>query len=114
VLRTFPEACAPLPLRWINAELAKSFQIGTMQRIKAQLPPAAALQAQSNTVRDTAAGQVGLATVKAAWPSGVSPLAQAVDACQRRDARETALVARAPDSIVLPAVFSPSGRFFAR
>jgi hypothetical protein len=103
-----------LPLRWINAGLAKSFQIETMQRIKPQLPPAAALQAQSDTVRDTAAGQVGLATVKAAWPSGVSPLAQAVDACQRRDARETDWLARAPDSILLPPAFSPNGRVFAR
>jgi hypothetical protein len=92
-----------LPLRWINVERADSVQTIKMDRFtKAQLQAA-----QPGTVP-------GLATVKAAWPSGVSPLAQAVDACQRHDARETALVARAPDSILLPAVFSTNGRPFAR
>ena len=85
-----------------------------MERVKPQSTLAAVPQAQSDTVRGSAVGQVGLATVKAAWPSGVSPLAQAVDACQRRDARETDWLARAPDSILLPPAFSPNGRVFAR
>ena len=49
---------------------------------------------QTNTDRKLAAvtGQRKLATVPAAWPSGVSALAQAVDACQRRDLRDAASV----------------------
>ena len=44
------------------------------------------------------------ATVVAAWPSGVSQLAQAVNACQRRDAGIDWLQRR-PGSIVLPPAF---------
>ena len=62
---------------------------------------------QANTDRKLAAitGQRKLATVPAAWPSGVSQLAQAVDACQRRDPREAEWLARTPNSIVLPPIF---------
>lgn len=58
-----------------------------MEQIKkGQLPPLA-LQMQPATDRDVAAvsGAVTLATVAAAWPAGVSALALAVNACQRRD-----------------------------
>ena len=60
--------------------------------IKPQKLPSAP-QAQPDTVRGTAAIEV--ATVVAAWPTGVSPLAQAVGACQRRDTREVDWLARA-------------------
>jgi hypothetical protein len=73
-------------LRWINAAPAKSVQTKTMDRlIKPQKLPSAP-QAQPDTVRGTAA--IELATVVAAWPTGVSPLAQAVDACQRTDSEQ--------------------------
>ncbi|HEY1474420.1 MAG TPA: hypothetical protein VGF53_10085 [Pseudolabrys sp.] len=57
--------------------------------------------AHSETQPDTVRGP---ATVVAAWPSGVSSLARAVDACQRHDTRDmgTDWLARAPNSIVLP------------
>ena len=66
---------------------------------------------QANTDRKLAAvtRQRKLATVPAAWPSGVSALAQAVDACQRRDPREAEWLARTPNSIVLPPVFLTHG-----
>jgi hypothetical protein len=49
------------------------------------------LAAPSEQCPDTAgamaalAGRLALATVPAAWPAGVSQLAQAVDACQRSE-----------------------------
>jgi hypothetical protein len=90
-------------LRWINAAPAKSVQIKTMDRfIKPQTLPSTP-QAQPDTVRGTAAIEV--ATVVAAWPTGVSPLAQAVGACQRRDACDVDWLARAPNSIIVPPAF---------
>ena len=58
-----------------------------MKRIdKPELPPLVS-QLQPATDRNVAAvsGAVTLATVPAAWPAGVSALALAVNACQRRD-----------------------------
>ena len=80
---------------------------GMDQFKKPLLPPVP----QANTDRKLAAvtGQRKLATVAAAipaaWPSGVSALAQAVDACQRRDPREAEWLARTSNSIVLPPLF---------
>jgi len=53
---------------------------------KSQLPPMA-VQMQPATDRRglTGHGAVRKATVVAAWPAGVSALALAVTACQRRD-----------------------------
>ena len=79
------------------------------QFIKPQKLPSAS-KAQPDTVRGTAAIEV--ATVVAAWPTGVSPLAQAVGACQRRDTREVDWLARAQFNRV--AVFGPNRRVFAR
>ena len=81
-----------------------------------QLTFTAPPEVHSDTVRGRAAmvGKLGLTTVPAAWPTGVSPLAQAVDACQRRDTREVDWLARASNSIVLLSAFSPKGRAFAR
>lgn len=52
-------------------------------------------------------GQRRLATVVATWPAGVSVLAQAVEACQRRDTRETGtdLPPRAVNSFLPPHAF---------
>jgi hypothetical protein len=57
---------------------------------KPRLTPAAAPDAQPGTVRNlpARAEQHDLVTVPAAWPSGVSALAQAVDACQRSDSEQ--------------------------
>lgn len=46
----------------------------------------------------------------AAWPTGVSLLAQMVDACQRCDAGEVCgdWLARAPEKIVTPPAFCPN------
>jgi hypothetical protein len=59
--------------------------------------------------------RLGLAMVPAAWPTGVSHLAQAIDACQRCD---TAVVCtdwlrRAPKAIELPPAFCPNAETFA-
>ena len=70
--------------------------------IKPQELPSA-LQAQPDTVRGTAV--IEMATVVAAWPTGVSPLAQAVGACHRRDICDVDWLARAPNSIIVPPAF---------
>ena len=50
------------------------------------------------------------APVAAAWPTGVSQLAQAIDACQRCDTTEvcTDWLARAPKVIEAPPAFCPN------
>lgn len=72
---------------------------------KAQLP-AMAVQTQPNTDARVAevSGQQMLATVPAAWPAGVSALALAVNACQRRDIYVD-LSLQAPKKIVVPPAF---------
>ena len=59
-------------------------------------------------------GRIGLSTVPAAWPRGVSHLAQAIEACQRCD---TAVVCtdwlrRAPSAFDLPPEFFPNQATF--
>jgi len=56
---------------------------------------------------DTAGGQQRQATVAAAWPTGVSVLAQAVNAFQRHDARDACvdLPLRPHKPFALPATF---------
>jgi hypothetical protein len=53
--------------------------------------------------------RLGLDTVVAAWPTGVSHLAQVVDACQRCEAGEvcTDWLARAPAEIDVAPAFCP-------
>jgi len=46
-----------------------------------------------------------LALVPAAWPAGVSALAQAVTACQRRDEGELNVQARMTIATALPSAF---------
>jgi len=80
-------------LRWIKTDAAKSVQTTTMVLFPHQLSS----PAQTDTVRNlpALAERHDLVTVPAAWPTGVSPLAQAVDACQRRDTGEVDWLARA-------------------
>jgi hypothetical protein len=77
-------------LRWINAEAEISVQFATMERlVKFATRPG---QESDTAVMTAVIGQLELATVPAtvpaAWPSGISQLAQAIDACQRYDAGE--------------------------
>ncbi|HEY5167441.1 MAG TPA: DUF6455 family protein [Pseudolabrys sp.] len=77
-----------------------------------QPTPAAQSKAQPDTVHTMAAmiGRLGLTTVPAAWPTGVSQLAIAFDACQRCDVGELCndWLARAPNPVVLPPTFCPN------
>ena len=58
--------------------------------------------------------RLGLNTAPAAWPTGVSLLAQAVDACQRCDADTmcTDWLARAPKAVAAPPAFCSTGPRF--
>ena len=58
--------------------------------------------------------RIGISTVPAAWPQGVSQLARAIDACQRCDTATvcTDWLRRAPDSIDLPPEFCPNAATF--
>lgn len=75
---------------------------------KTEGPPAE----HQDTVRNLAkmTERLGLSTVPAAWPTGVSQLAQAIDACQRCDADEVCgdWLARVPETIKLPPEFCPN------
>jgi hypothetical protein len=105
-------------LRWIKAMQAKSAQIINMfrnQKPAADPPPHdAARNLGSMTVR------LGLdaepAGSPAAWPAGVSLLAQLIDACQRCDTTDVCndWLARAPKSIVKPPAFCPNADALTR
>ena len=60
--------------------------------------------------------RLGLPTVAAAWPTGVSQLALAVAACRRCDADEvcTDWLARAPARIATPPAFCPNAAMLTR
>ena len=73
-------------LRQINAGPAELVQTVTMVVFwKLKYQPAAALEAQPDTVRGSTAliERHDQLPVPAAWPVGISQLAQAIDACQR-------------------------------
>lgn len=61
-------------------------------------------------------GKLGLSTAPAAWPTGVSLLAQAVQACQRCDADAVCddWLARAPRTIDVPPAFCPNAEALKR
>ena len=61
-------------------------------------------------------GRLGLSTVPAAWPTGISQLAQAIDACERCDTAVACAdwLHRAPHSIVLPPAFCRNAEAFKR
>ena len=60
--------------------------------------------------------KLGLSTVAAAWPTGASQLARAIDACQRCDTGEVCSdwLARVPKTIELPPEFCPNAPEFKR
>ena len=60
--------------------------------------------------------RLGLDTAPAVWPTGVSLLAQAIDACQRCDTGEVCgdWLKRAPKSIEMPPAFCPNAPEFRR
>lgn len=76
--------------------------------------------ANADHARGTAANmaamtdRLGLGTVPAAWPTGVSQLALTINACQHCDAFEvcTDWLARAPKSIAVPPAFCPNAPVF--
>jgi hypothetical protein len=68
-------------LRWINVERAISVHLKNMDRFDNPQTTSVTADSQPATVRVEA-------SVVAAWPAGVSPLAQAIDACQRYGADE--------------------------
>ena len=53
-------------------------------------------------------------TVRAAWPTGLSQVTQAYEACRRSEANEVCAdwLKRAPDSIQLPPAFCPNAGEF--
>jgi len=59
-------------------------------------------------------GALDLSTVPAAWPTGVSQLAQAVDACQQCDTGGVCAdrLNRAPEGLSVPAEFCPEAATF--
>lgn len=73
---------------------------------------------ETNPLRNMAAmtEKLGLGTVTAAWPTGVSPLARAIDACQRCDTAEVCgdWLARVPATIARPPAFCPNADEFDR
>ena len=81
-------------------------------KFQAGEPPKVSPDHVSNMAAMT--GRIGLSTVPAAWPRGVSHLAQAIEACQRCD---TAVVCtdwlrRAPNTFDLPPAFCPNQTTF--
>jgi hypothetical protein len=58
--------------------------------------------------------RIGVSTVPAAWPQGVSQLARAIEACQRCDTAAvcTDWLTRAPASFDVPPVFCPNRAIF--
>jgi hypothetical protein len=60
--------------------------------------------------------RLGVATVQAVWPTGVSHLAQAIIACQRCDSGDVCgdWLARAPNQIGLPPAFCPNAPALTR
>lgn len=61
-------------------------------------------------------GRLGLDTVPAAWPTGVSQLALAINACHHCDAFDVCndWLARAPQVLATPPAFCPNAPEFKR
>lgn len=84
LMQAVKERCgSPGLLRQINAEPAESVQVLKMILFSRSQQPRP--EVQPDTVRTTTAmiERHELLPVPAAWPIGVSQLAQAIDACQR-------------------------------
>jgi hypothetical protein len=80
--------------------------------------PSAARPARADNLRNMArmTQKLGLEAAPASWPTGVSLLAQAVDACQRCDAADlcSEWLARAPDAIAVPPSFCANAEAFTQ
>ena len=89
-----------------------------VQFSKTRHSPDALPEVHPDTVRNMAAmtERLGLATVPAAWPTGVPQLAQAIGVCQCCDASEVCSdwLVRAPDRLAMPPAFCPNASTFAR
>jgi hypothetical protein len=80
--------------------------------------PSVAPRTEPDAVQNMAAmtGKLGLDTAPAAWPTGVSLLAQAVASCQRCEAAQVCAdwLARAPEAVDAPPPFCPNAPEFTR
>lgn len=89
-----------------------------MRDKKAPAMPTSAPYASPDHVPNMAAmtGRLGLDTVPAAWPTGVSQLALAINTCQHCDAFDVCndWLARAPRSISTAPAFCPNAAEFTR
>ncbi|MCK9918885.1 DUF6455 family protein [Microbacteriaceae bacterium K1510] len=89
---------------------------------KEPVMPTCAPNATIDHARGTAANmaamtdRLGLGTVPAAWPTGISQLALTINACQRCDAFEVCgdWLARAPKAIAVPPAFCPNAPAFKK
>ena len=81
-------------------------------KFQAADPPDVSPGHVSNMAAMTA--RIGLSTVPAAWPRGVSQFAQAIEACQRCDTAVvcTNWLSRAPDTFALPPAYCPNQATF--
>jgi len=72
--------------------------------------------ATPDKVRNMAAMTGRLGLVPAAWPTGISQLAQAIDACERCDTAVACAdwLHRAPHAIALPPAFCHNAEAFKR
>jgi hypothetical protein len=86
--------------------------LGSMTR-RLGLDPAGPAEAAAGPAANPAASP---AASPASWPTGVSLLAQMVDACQRCEATEVCndWLARAPQSIAAPPPFCPNAEVLKR
>jgi uncharacterized protein DUF6455 len=104
-------------LRWIKAGSLKMVQKvtngGTMMRFaKGKLMFGAALTRRPAPPANLAmmADKLDIAAIPAAWPAGISQLAQAIETCQRCDASEVCgdWLKRAPKRVAQPPQFCPN------
>ncbi len=108
------------PLRHIKAGAAELVQFATMNRNQnhavRQAPITSPMPSYSARNLAEMSDRLGLPVAPAAWPTGVSLLAQLVDACQRCDATEVCddWLARAPGSIDAPPPFCPNAEALKR
>jgi hypothetical protein len=103
-------------LRWINAQAAQAGQADRMINRFRRFD--SALFESSLAAHDDAAARRLVpsipaaipAAIPASWPAGVSYLAQALTACERRDEVRADWLKAAPNAIVLPPAYPPARR----
>jgi hypothetical protein len=104
-------------LRWIKAVLPESVQILKIIRFsRAQAEPTVRLYSGPGNLRNLSAmtARLGLDTAPAAWPAGVSLLAQVIDACRRCNTGELCSdwLARTPAPVAVAPDFCPNAGAF--